>query len=91
MTSEPISGCRSQIVCSTDLRDWASSVSSNRGRESGRPVTSLPLGFFVARAMGRDDIRGLLDGEVISSSSFFRFRLAIFGGVETAGVRSKAW
>ena len=54
-------------------------------------MTSLPLGFFVARAMGRDDIRGLLDGEVISSSSFFRFRLAIFGGVETAGVRSKAW
>lgn len=81
-TSEPICGCRSHIVCNTDRRESASRVSRRRGRVRGRPETSLALTFFAGREIVRGAKAGDVCGEMLmlsSSSSAFRFRVAILG------------
>lgn len=88
-TSEPISGCLSQIVCRTERRDCASRVSSNRGRLRGRPWTSLALDFLEGRAIcrGRGVGERCGDNDIRSScpsSSALRFRLLIFEEGELA-------
>ncbi len=59
------------------VRSWAvSSVSSSRGRGSGRPVSSDDRTFLGGRASWRDEMAGEFSGDrAISSpsSSAFRF------------------